>query len=167
MESKSYTTMAEIKELATQTLQTLNCGSLVGFISIEFNNKFDSRLGDANYSERRIRLSAPLWPRATPNQRHDVIVHEICHIAVEHHAACGLTKDRAAHGNHWKQCMLHCGVAPERCHTVPTTGLRPKVQAFCNCREHIITKNKATKISNGRIYICLACKVPLRFKYVG
>ena len=57
---------------------------LAQVIVVEWNPRFTRRLGDAGYSSTtyraRIRLSIPLWPRSTEEDRRETVVHEACHI---------------------------------------------------------------------------------------
>jgi SprT protein len=55
-------------------------------IVVEWNRKFVRRLGDALYNpatyRARIRLSLPLWPRASEQDRRETTIHETCHVIV-------------------------------------------------------------------------------------
>lgn len=167
MTEVSYTTMAEIKNLVNEIIgNKFGLKVLAPVIKIEFNNRFHSRLGDANYMQQRIRFSAPLWERASVEERRQVIIHEACHIVASHMFMSGQTKDRSAHGPCWKKCMIMCGVSPDRCHTVPTKGLRERIEAACDCKSWEITKNRATLMQRGKTYICQSCRGPLRLRAV-
>jgi SprT protein len=92
-------------------------------IIIEWNSRFTRRMADAFYCpatyRARIRLSIPLWPRASEEQRRETIIHEVCHCVVWYkHGLLVL-----AHGGQWKQAMLRCGLEPVRCHSIDRTGL--------------------------------------------
>jgi SprT protein len=164
VENRTYTSMQEIRDLVSEVFARFQLSALGSSVKIEFNNKFDARMGDASYFEHRIRFSAPLWPRATSEERRQVIIHEACHIIAQHMFWTGKTKDNTSHGPCWKQCMLMCGVKPDRCHTVSTKGLRDRVEAVCDCKTWEITKNRATFMSKGRTYFCQNCRGPLRLK---
>jgi SprT protein len=92
-------------------------------IVIEWNRRFTRRLGDAVFNpitfQSKIRLSIPLWPRASIQDRMETVVHEACHLIVWHKFGLFI----AAHGPEWKQAMEKCGVEPERTHDVDRTGL--------------------------------------------
>ena len=96
---------------------------LTQLIRVEWNGRFTLRLGDAHYSpismRGRVRLSVPLWPRASTEVRMETVVHETCHIVV------GYKYEYVAypHGFEWKQAMRNCGVEPIRLHSVDRTGL--------------------------------------------
>jgi len=59
---------------------------LAQVVVVEWNPRFTRRLGDAGYSHvtfrATIRLSIPLWPRATDQDRRETVIHEVCHIIV-------------------------------------------------------------------------------------
>lgn len=66
-----------------------NCNgvpTLVHKIDFEFNASFTSRLGDAKWDRKRkrgrIRLSTPLWERASEKDRYETVIHEACHVIV-------------------------------------------------------------------------------------
>lgn len=90
-------------------------------IVVSFNSRFTSRMGDANWHEGLIRLSAPLWPYASFQERKETVVHETCHIAC-HYLFNRLTdssKWAKAHGPEWRWCMEQVGYPnAKRCHTV-------------------------------------------------
>jgi SprT protein len=161
MENRTYTSMQEIRDLVGEVFARFQLSELGSSVKIEFNNRFVSRMGDASYFKHRIRLSAPLWPRATSEERRQTIIHEACHIIAEHMFWTGKTKDNTSHGLCWKRCMLMCGVKPDRCHKVSTKGLLARVEAICNCKTWEITKNRATKMMRGMKYSCPNCKASL------
>jgi len=73
----------------------------------------------------KIRLSTPLWPRASAQDRRETVIHEACHCIV------GFKHGRvAAHGAEWKQAMRNCGVEPLRTHSVDRTGLARRQRQF-------------------------------------
>ena len=98
--------------------------------SVEWNPRFTLRLGDAHYSPTsmrgRIRLSVPLWPRASTEVRMETVVHETCHVIV------GFKHGFVSrpHGAEWKQAMQNCGVNPIRLHSVDRTGLIRRRRLF-------------------------------------
>jgi SprT protein len=96
-------------------------------IVVEWNRRFTRRLGDGMYSpttfRARIRLSIPLWPRASDQDRRETVIHEACHVIVKYKHGAFV----ADHGPEWKAAMLACGVEPLRLHNIDCTGLfRPR-----------------------------------------
>ena len=116
-----YTSLTEITEIIHDCFRKLGCETLVGTISVSFNGRFTSRMGDAHYSNKAIRLSKPLWPIASPEERLQTIIHEACHIVADH-----LYNRRfiQAHGREWKRLMIRMGCDPKRCHNVPTESIK-------------------------------------------
>ena len=159
----TYETLGEIKTLVAETFCHLGEPQFVDVVKAEFNPRFVSRSGDANYKKLRVRFSAPLWPRALPMQRRATIIHETCHIVAIHHA---LQNDKllfsyTPHGAYWQSLMVRCGLEPRRCHNISTAGLRTNVIAYCKCKIWRITKNRATRMKNGQQYYCPSCKGPI------
>jgi SprT protein len=56
---------------------------LAQVIVVVWNSRFTRRLGDAAYNSTtfraRVRLSVPLWPRASEVDRRETVIHEACH----------------------------------------------------------------------------------------
>ena len=157
--------LKDAKETVACTFTAFDFFDLVDRVSVTFNDRFTGRAGDANYGKMRIRLSTPLWPRMTEQDRYTTIVHEACHIIVRHERQLkgwspyfGVT----AHGIEWKQAMRKCGLNPTRCHKIDRTGIHRvtrRTTAYCNCDiPHEITLNMATRIRNGSVYFCGRCR---------
>lgn len=133
-------------------------------IQIEFNNRFTRRMGDALYSpitfQAKIRLSLPLWPRASEEDRRETVIHEACHIIVKYKGSFV-----ADHGPEWKVAMRNCGVEPLRLHTVDRTGLGRPQRRFIlldcpnrgvghKCR---ITARQFNMVQRGAEFCCKKC----------
>ncbi len=103
-------------------------------ITIEWNRRFTRRLGDGMYHPRsyqaRIRLSIPLWSRASAEERRETVIHEACHVIVGY--KCGSVP---SHGPEWKDAMRNCGLEPIPTHSVDRTGLARRQRRFvlCDC----------------------------------
>jgi SprT protein len=131
-------------------------------IVIEWNPRFTRRLGDAVFNpttfQSKIRLSIPLWPRASIQDRMETVVHETCHIIVWHKFGLFI----AAHGPEWKQAMRNCGIQPERTHDVDRTGLARRQKRFIllDCpNEHKcrMTAREFNQIQKGTVMECKVC----------
>ena len=76
---------------------------LAQVIVVEWNPRFTRRLEDAAYSSityrARIRLSIPLWPRATEEDRRETVIHETCHLI----AFYKFGQVAAPHGSEWRR----------------------------------------------------------------
>jgi SprT protein len=102
---------------------------LAQVILVGWNARFTRRLGDASYSPRsyraRIRLSVPLWARATEEERRETTIHEVCHVIVGYKFG-----PVPSHGSQWKQAMRNCGLKPIPTHNVDRTGLSRRQRRF-------------------------------------
>lgn len=158
----------EIRDQVQFACDCCGCPELAKKISIEFNNRFTRRMGDASkkWDHYFIRLSAPLWPRATEAQRRETVIHEACHIIDSY-----LNGRMCGHKHPWKLLMIKCGLKPERCHSVDRTGIARKhnqVDAYCGCGKRSIGKIKANRIRQGvSNYRCLTCKQTVSLNEVG
>jgi len=164
--NKQYFCPDEIREEIRFACHANGIPELAKKIRFSFNNRFTRRMGDANYYSNRIRLSKPLWKRATPEQRRETIIHEACHLIARHKHGPQIK----AHGREWKAAMRRAGFKPIRCHSVDTSGLREGTQnAFCmDCKKRYILgktriKRHIRAIQQGRPgYVC-KCGGTLRF----
>jgi SprT protein len=142
-----------------------NVPELAQAIQIEWNPRFTRRLGDAIFNpttfQSKIRLSIPLWPRASSQDRMETVVHEACHIIVWHQFGLFIK----AHGPEWKQAMENCGVQPERTHDVDRTGLARRQKRFilldCPHQGHDhkcrMTAKEFNQIRRGVVMECKKC----------
>jgi SprT protein len=98
-------------------------------VIVEWNPRFAARLGDGSYSvismEAKIRLSIPLWPRASDQDRRETVIHETCHVIVKYKGP--FVRD---HGPEWKAAMRNCGVEPLRTHSLDRSGLTRRQRRF-------------------------------------
>lgn len=152
--------LKEAREWAESAFALFDLYDLAENLKISFNNRFTARAGDASFIKNEIRLSAPLWPRMTSQERYETVIHEVSHI-ISYSIYKGRIK---AHGYEWRKIMLDCGVEPNRLHNIDRTGLKrkrqPRFPAFCNCdTPHNLTRNVVRKILSGNfVYTCKTCK---------
>jgi SprT protein len=123
-------------------------------------------MGDASASMMRIRLSIPLWPRATEAEQRKTVIHEVCHLLNPIINGKGLP----SHGKAWGRLMRRCGLSPTRCHKVDRTGLARKMPrvavAKCRCMNHELTRRVYHKILRGVKYKCRKCRAVLALDIV-
>ncbi len=152
-----------ILDTVSSVLRTLGHDDLN--IRVEWNGRFTRRMGDAQYKAASdtgtIRLSVPLWPRATTEQQRNTIIHEVCHVvndrvAYKKSVETGRRMRASAHGYAWQTLMLRCGLTPRRCHDVDRTGLTAYT-GKCKCGTHGIGHRVYRKIQNGAQYRCRKC----------
>jgi len=158
-----YAQRTQIRQWIKETFITLGEPNLYGSLEVEFSNRFTARMGDASLNrltrKTKVRFSVPLWAHATDTQRHETVVHEVCHIV---DMLRGGYKIHGAHGASWQALMLKCGILPERCHSVQRPAelerQMTRYSAKCNCRTYMITSQKRTKILSGRVqFRCSFC----------
>jgi len=89
-------------------------------VGLEWNDRFTSTMGHGSHPYMLIRLSIPIYQRASVKDQEDTVVHEMCHIIAFEKFGYGIK----THGTEWKTCMLTAGYKPERCHSVDLTGLQ-------------------------------------------
>jgi SprT protein len=133
---------------------------LAQVIVVEWSRRFTRRMGDAFYSpttfRARIRLSLPLWGRASAKDRKETVIHETAHIIAfykDGNAAC--------HGSMWREAMLNCGVEPARTHSVDRTGLTRRQRRFIlyDCPNETKCRIGARVFNRVRRGAGLSCKV--------
>jgi SprT protein len=139
---------------------------LAQVIVVEWKSRFTRRLGDAMYSpltfQAKIRLSLPLWPRASEQDRRETVIHEACHIIVRYKGMFV-----ADHGPEWKAAMRNCGVEPLRTHAVDRTGLarRQRRYILLECPNHglehkcRITARQFNMVQRGAEFCCKKCRI--------
>ena len=138
-------------------------------ILIGWNSRFTARMGDARCPGLMgaIRLSIPLWPRASENERRETVLHEVCHVVVMYESKKS-GKRVPSHGHEWQHKMRTLGIEPKRCHQVNRDGLkrtRRTVQMYCACDTQPQTPRVAKRIRTGLYkYSCRKCKALLRFE---
>jgi len=157
-----------IKEWIWFACQRNDAEELAQAIIVEWNSRFTRRLGDGVYSpitfRARIRLSLPLWPRASEKERRETVIHEACHCIVGY--KFGVV---APHGPEWKQAMTNCGVEPLRHHNVDRTGLARRRRLFIlldcpnqglekKCR---IRSKEFNLLQQGKWFVCKVCGLHL------
>jgi len=150
-----------------QTLTTLDRLDILDDLKVEWNPRFTSKMGSARIKalarEMSVRFSMPLWPRATPKERRETTVHEVCHI-VAYQIAWEQGEKIQPHGPEWQALMLRCGVQPERTHSVDNKGLskRKRINVSCGCQTIDVTPYVAGRMAAGVTYRCRRCKVQLK-----
>jgi SprT protein len=144
---------------------------LAQVILVEWNQRFIRRMGDGSYSpvrmRARIRLSVPLWPRASAQDRRETVIHETCHCVVGYNGGFFA----APHGPEWKQAMRNCGLEPLRTHSVDRKGLSRRQRRFTllNCpNEGVegkcrINARQLNRLQNGTELWCKVCGLHLNW----
>lgn len=160
-----YLSHSEISELVNSTCDSLGIPHVAWRFSSRFTRKMGEARIDTTKDTRLVRFSKPLWTRATVEERKQVIIHEVCHIA-----AFAKSGRKAGHGPVWRALMIQCGRKPERCHNVDRTGLvrkhRGSQPVTCGCpgRTHNLGPRRSAKLRQGlAIYTCRQCRQTVKF----
>jgi len=115
-----------------------------------------------SYDEGFIKLSTPLWFKASEEEKRTVVIHEACHVIANY-----IYNGNQKHNKNWKSCMVKCGLKPIRCHNIDTTELRKKrkgsVEFTCACpgKTYVLGSVRVKKWKNGKRYFCTLCKKTL------
>ena len=82
-------------------------------LCVGMNGRLTASMGRASLKAGlyRVEYSAKLFPLATPENRRNTMVHEICHILGH------IVGGKMAHDRVWKILMVACGESPQRCYT--------------------------------------------------
>lgn len=132
-------------------------------IKFKWLNKLKSRAGDASKKNGvyLMRLSIPLFSRATEEQKKETVIHEVCHLI---NFKQGLYNEK--HGDFWRTAMIRSGYPnPQRCHKIDRTGLykpQDRIEMVCDCRSHAISKRRYNSFLRGTIYRCNFCRSSIR-----
>jgi predicted SprT family Zn-dependent metalloprotease len=134
-----------IPRLIEYACEKNNVSELYETITFKFNNRFTKKLGDANPNTRVIRLSSPLWERATEDQKKEVIVHEVCHLIAQYKAWMQKTYILDLHGAEWRAAMKNVGYNdPSQYHTINREGIARKYASYyvqCSCAKRRVNSN--------------------------
>lgn len=146
----------DIPGLIRHTCETCQVPELASQIRYEFSNRMTRARGMANYQQKLLKFSYPLYLRSTQEGQVTNVIHETCHLIANYRH--GRVQP---HGYEWARYMELCGLEPITCHNVDRTGLArqvARVEAKCLCKTHTITKTRATKMRRGSVYVCRQCK---------
>ena len=159
-------TPADAHEFVAISCAVLGVGELADRIRLTFHPRFTARMGDARYDPAtttgRIRLSASLWPKATPEQQAETVGHEACHVV-----AAFLHGPRQGHGPAWRALMTKCGYpGASRCHTVDAEAIVTRRLArwreiACGCpNRQLISPVAVSRLRSGRTAVCRRLSAP-------
>lgn len=167
--------MQQIKDWAAEAFAENGYPRLIYKVKFEYNERFSARMGDANWTRRRIRLSGPLFDVASLEEQEITVKHEACHIVVAYDHWCDddpFKKRPKAHGDEWKLAMLKCGLRPDRCHDVDTSqnkrNRQRRYMVPCACPEarYEVAKGTVTRwvkdALRGLKRRCTRCRQPVR-----
>ena len=160
----SLLTVIDIRELVSDVCGRCGHPEVAERINIRWSNRMTSAMGNASKkrtnSQYLIKVSTPLFLRASVEERRQTVIHEVCHVLD------GIVNNvRMSHGPSWKAMMRRAGVAPKRCHSVDNAGLRKTYRYVCphGHREYQLgaVRHRNMQSLYGRKYICGVCKAKL------
>lgn len=161
-------TLEEIRAEVERACRACGVPEMAAKIVVSWNGRFTARMGDARWDRRRgqglIRLSVPLWPKASREEQRETVIHEVCHVIADavYHGNMG-------HGPKWQRMMKLCGY-PEarRCHAVDREAIRARRQqqqvlAACGCPDGVqLGPVQARRLRAGVAYHCRRCRQVVR-----
>ena len=147
--------LEKAKELYGVTLNPTICFKLKG-----------STMGRAFCSKNKLQynLTALEVEGAWDHLLEHTVGHEVAHLVQYNHPH--FPKDRKnnpPHGRYWQKVMRDFEIKPERCHSfkMPSARVTITIKFTCKCKEHLVSKTIANRISKGKVYNCLKCKNPI------
>jgi len=125
-------------------------------IVFEWSTTMTRAAGKAYYAQYRIRLSVPLWPKASRQEREETTKHEVCHIIAYHKV------QEIGHQYSWQRCMLNCGLEPEIYHHIPIEDKRKSMKCIDCGTISSFGPVQLSKFMQGLDYRCRRCGCSLR-----
>ncbi len=127
---------SEILRVSEGVLSLLDEKKLIGNLTISFEPKFTKAVAQACFQTGvdsvAMRFQWPLWQVLLPDERMEVVAHEICHGV----AARRWSPEIAHHGREWKSLMKACGYA----NAGATLGLNPVASAHLRAKTNVRRK---------------------------
>jgi SprT protein len=124
---------ADLETIARELLRSLGADRIAAELRVEWNSRFKTAAGRADYRQKLISLNPLLVEHGEEIER--TLHHELAHILAQFRAG---RRRISPHGAEWKQACRDLGIAGEkRCHTLPfpTRHLAPRFIYRCpNCR---------------------------------
>jgi predicted SprT family Zn-dependent metalloprotease len=159
-------TLAEVRKVVEDTCTHCGYATVASAITLAWSNRMTAAMGNAAYKRDgsfTVKLSTPLFLRATVEERRQTVIHEVCHVLDK-----VVNKVRMSHGRSWKGMMRRAGVAPKRCHNVDNTGLRKARKSYRYAcphghREYVLgpIRHRNMQQPYRRKYVCHVCKTIL------
>lgn len=103
-----------------------------------------------------LQFAKPLWPRATKQQRVEVVAHELGH------AYAWMIYGELGHDQYWRKIMSDMGMSDEVFHHVPLKAMRTAIVCE-NCGQvHEVTQRLMNRrLNKGVQSVCARCKHPV------
>ena len=140
-----------LEDSARDLLRTLGAEQIAGDLRVEWNPRFKTAAGRADYREKLISLNPRLLEYSIEIDR--TLRHELAHILAQFRAG---RRKISPHGVEWQQACIDLGIANEkRCHNLPFPArtLAARFVYRCpNCRKEFPRVRRLR-----RTVACLAC----------
>jgi SprT protein len=140
-----------LEDSARDLLRTLGAEQIAGDLRVEWNPRFKTAAGRADYREKLISLNPRLLEYSIEIDR--TLRHELAHILAQFRAG---RRKISPHGVEWQQACIDLGIADEkRCHNLPFPArtLAARFVYRCpNCRKEFPRVRRLR-----RAVACLAC----------
>jgi SprT protein len=140
-----------LEDSARDLLRTLGAEQIAGDLRVEWNPRFKTAAGRADYREKLISLNPRLLEYSIEIGR--TLRHELAHILAQFRAG---RRKISPHGVEWQQACIDLGIANEkRCHNLPFPArtLAARFVYRCpNCRKEFPRVRRLR-----RTVACLAC----------
>jgi SprT protein len=140
-----------LEDSARDLLRTLGAEQIAGDLRVEWNPRFKTAAGRADYREKLISLNPRLLEYSIEIDR--TLRHELAHILAQFRAG---RRKISPHGVEWQQACIDLGIADEkRCHNLPfpaRTFAARFVYRCPNCRQGFPRVRRLR-----RAVACLAC----------
>lgn len=156
-----WTNDKQINEAMAHTFRCLGVDPYP--VKVRWSTRMTKAAGMAWPRRPEIAFSSRLWPRATEEQRRQIIIHETCHIIVGRNFG----RNRDPHGSMWHTAMLRCGVRPDVYHNISVAGIAAGAYVQCKCNREWTSRRLVQRIFNFPGLIrCRRCKHGLSWQDV-
>lgn len=159
-DDRLFLTDAEVRRLIAETLVAVQA-PLTLQVKLSWGPRMTRAMGYAYPRRNEVRLSRPLWKAATPAERRETIVHEVCHLT---NAERG---NKDSHGHGWRAEMAKAGYPnAARCHNVDRGHLPGHVRWTCETpacatKGGYLSPRIAAEHRRGRHRHCRKCKATI------
>ena len=124
---------------------------------VNFNLNSNKTMGEYSPEKNIIYFNMNVAERAG-KKYDDVIIHEFAHMV----AITKFGKEISDHGREWKSVMKKLNATNISAYIDFSMFIENRSKVQCNCKDWYITKNRLTRMKNGRNYKCQECATQLR-----